>query len=241
MNGPISNAPAECRLDRIVNDLALRSAIAYWDSLRGKRLVPARMALDPADLRPILRQSAILENPRPGTLRIRLGGARISALMGMEVRGLPLRALFDLADRGRITAEVERALEEPSILLLDVVSPAPRHQGQEVFATQIAILPMTDRDYSISRALYVMGALRGADGTQAEDMAEMPQRWSVARVEHVPVRVGVPVLTPGAADLRRAAPERPQETHAQDADEDAVEARGPMARARFRVIEGGLA
>jgi hypothetical protein len=91
------------RLDGIVRDPALRAAIGYWDSLRGARCLPARMDLDPGMLRPHLQDAAILEVAGPGSLRIRLGGARINALLGMDVRGLPLRALFDLSERARVS------------------------------------------------------------------------------------------------------------------------------------------
>jgi hypothetical protein len=224
------NSPGRRSLDGLVHDPALRSAIACWDALRDGRLVPPRLLLDPVALRPVLQQCAILENPRPGSVRIRLAGARISAFMGMEARGLPLRALFDLADRGRITAEAERALAEPGVLLLGAVSPAPRHglPDAPVLRAQIAILPMSDVEGAVTRALLVMG-----DTASGSTRPPEAQRWSVAQVDRVALKAGVPVLTSEA---------RPHIVHAVvHADEEASETKGALARARFRVIEGGLA
>jgi hypothetical protein len=222
---------ARAPLDRRLTDPTLRHAIAYWEALRGARLVPPRMALDPAEMRPVLQNCAILERPRPGTLRIRLGGARIGALMGMEVRGLPLRALFDLADRGRITAEVERAMDEPALLLFEVATPAPRygHPMEATTSARLAILPMSDADFTVNRALYVMGSV------DALRTGTPPQRWSITGIEAVPLGIGRPVLT--AEAISRP----PIAAAAQAADEATSEAHGPLARARFRVIEGGRA
>jgi hypothetical protein len=235
MNGPDLRQDTARPLDRLVRDPALRSAIGYWDSLRDGRIVPPRMALDPAEMRPVLQQAAILENTRPGSVRIRLAGARISALMGMEVRGMPLRALFDLADRGRITTEVERALEEPAALMLDVEAPAPRHGVGPALRTQIALLPMSDVEFMINRALYVMGDVGGAE--PGAPQPDTPYRWSLRDVERVPLRIGQPVL---AVQPVRSAPKEGAAVPVAG-DEAASEACGPMARARFRVIDGGLA
>jgi hypothetical protein len=60
---------------------------------------------------------------RPGSVRIRLGGARINALLGMDVRGLPLRALFDLSERARISDRGRGGDRGARPLILDVISP----------------------------------------------------------------------------------------------------------------------
>jgi hypothetical protein len=232
MTGPFSNETAPRPLDRMLDDPALRAAAGYWDGLRAGMLVPPRMALDPAGMRPLLQRAAILERARPGTVRIRLGGARISEMMGMEVRGLPFRALFDLADRGSVTAEIERALADPSVLVIDAASPAPRYQPQARLRTRLLILPMSDRAHTINRALYVMGDVEG----DACPGTETPCRWSVERIARVALHVGVPVATPEDVTPPAAPPEVPHWV-----EEDDLERRGPMARARFRVIQGGLA
>jgi len=219
------------RLDGVLHDPGLRAAVAYWDSLRGARALPARMELDPAALRPHLQDAAILELSRPGSLRIRLGGGRINALLGMDVRGLPLRALFDLSERARVSAEVEAAMGAPAALLFDVISPASRFGRPEadLLRAQVAILPMTDADLAPTRALYVMGSVEG-DARPAD----APHRWCTTHIHKTPLRPGEAVLSDPPA-LRR-----PKPIPKPAGDETATEARGPLARARFRVIAGGL-
>jgi len=230
MTGHVPEPRTPRRLDAALHDAGLRAAIGYWDSLRGPRALPARMELDPAALRPHLQDAAILELSRPGSLRIRLGGARINALLGMDVRGLPLRALFDLSERARVSSEVEAAMRAPAALLLDVISPAPRfgRPEAELLRAQIAILPMTDADLAPTRALYVMGAVEG----EARP-ADTPHRWCTTQMHKLLLTPGEPVLSDAPA-LRPA--RRGDTAHR---DETTSETRGLLARARFRVIEGG--
>lgn len=234
MDGSDFSHRAKRPLDGLVRDAGLRAAIGYWDSLRTGQLVPPRTALDHGALRPVLQSAAILENPRAGTVRVRLAGARINALMGMEARGMPLRALFDLADRGRVTAEAENALAEPAVLLMDVVTPAPRHGVAPRLATQIALLPLCDAEFMVNRALYVMGDVDGAEPGALQP--DIPHRWSLWRTERIALRADESVLSVEAA---RTGP--PTGAHPAATDEAASERRGPLARARFRVIDGGLA
>jgi hypothetical protein len=231
MTGHVTDSATPRRLDGILRDPALRAAIGYWDSLRGTRCLPARMEIDPAMMRPHLQDTAILEIACPGSLRIRLGGARINTLLGMDVRGLPLRSLFDLSERARISAEMEAAIGAARLLILDVTSPAPRfgRPETETLRAQIAVLPMTDADLAPTRALYVMGAVNGETRK-----ADAPHRWWATQIHALPLRAGEPVLT----ETPLIRPARPAPRPA--TDETTSESRGPMARARFRVIEGGL-
>jgi hypothetical protein len=117
------------------------------------------------------------------------------------------------------------------LLILDVVSPRRASGGpSETSRAQIVILPMTDADLAPTRALYVMGAPL----PETSASADAPHRWCATRHHRLQVRAGEPVLAsapliPAPSDHRNA-----------HEDETASETRGPMARARFRVIEGGL-
>ena len=219
-------------VDALCDDPMLRDALAHWDALRCDRLVPARTEIDPTALSDILGHAAMLERPRPGTIRIRLAGGRIQALMGMEVRGMPLRALFDLASRARITEAAEQALAEPSVLIVDAISPAPRFGAlpADQIRTQIAILPMTDNELATTRALYVMSDPVGANGQVGDQ-----HRWSIQSIDMIPVEAGTPIASVEHVRTPAMAPE--PERGSEIAHED----RGAFARARFRVIQGGLA
>jgi len=224
-------------LDDVIRDPGRRAAIGYWDSLRAGRVLPSRMELDPSALRPHLQNTAILEISRPGSVRIRLGGARVNALLGMDVRGLPVRALFDLSERAQVSDEIETAIGSERMMVLDVTAPAPRFGGSDKdnVRAQIAVLPMTDADLNPTRALYVMSPL---DGTFAS--ADTPLRWHTTARHDVALTADTPVFE-SAPGLRKPAPLKVADEPADISSEAQTETIGPLARARFRVIEGGLA
>ncbi|MGB3556658.1 MAG: PAS domain-containing protein, partial [Jannaschia sp.] len=86
----------------------LEEAWRYWSSLRSGNALPRRDALDPRAMSLTLGHSMILDRVRPGTVRVRLGGRVMNDLMGMEVRGLPVRAFFEVAQRDGAVDLVEQ-------------------------------------------------------------------------------------------------------------------------------------
>ena len=127
----------------------------HWLALCGPGPVPARAALDPRAFGPALPHAFLLERTGAGRVRFRLAGQHLSALMGMDVRGMPLRAFFELPDRQRLMQAVTRVFEEPARLRLDLVSDA---QGRAVLTGQMLVLPLLDRAGAITRALGVLAS-----------------------------------------------------------------------------------
>lgn len=121
----------------------------YWSSLRRGHALPRRDALEPRAMSFILGHSMILDRIRPGTVRVRLGGRAVQDLMGMEVRGLPVRAFFDLDARTEATAIVEAVFETPSVLEMDLVSDGP--EGR--LAGRMLVLPLLDHAGRPTKAL----------------------------------------------------------------------------------------
>lgn len=124
----------------------------YWSSKRPGRDVPLRESLEPRAMTLILGHAMILDRVRPGTVRVRLGGRIPNTLMGMETRGLPVRAFFDLMQRGDMAELIERAFTEPATLEMDLVSDG----GGGRLVAQMLILPLRDRQGSVTKALSVL-------------------------------------------------------------------------------------
>ena len=68
--------------------------LAYWDALRGDRLLPLRSEIDPAALVAILPYVSIVEVRDPDTMVYRLCGTALRDIMGIEATGLNM---LDLA------------------------------------------------------------------------------------------------------------------------------------------------
>ena len=130
----------------------LEEALRYWTSKRTGGDLPARDDLDPRAMQLIIGHSMILDRVRPGTVRVRVGGRIPNALMGMETRGLPVRAFFDLLQRGEAADLIETAFTAPATVEVEMVS-----DGDDgPVSARLLILPLLDRDGAVSKALAVI-------------------------------------------------------------------------------------
>ena len=88
----------------------------YWDSLRDLRPMPRRDELDPRALSGALAGAFVVERVAPGLARVRLAGSHLSDLLGMEVRGMPISAMFEPQTRGRLAEALETAFASPAVV-----------------------------------------------------------------------------------------------------------------------------
>lgn len=110
------------RLNRFRNKANLspiRQAEAYWTALRSDQSIPFRSQIDPRGIDQILEYAFILERVAPGVGRFRLAGQHICKLAGMEVRGMPISALFSASGREGITAVLEYVFDTLRLLSLN--------------------------------------------------------------------------------------------------------------------------
>lgn len=171
----------------------LEEAWRYWSSLRSGRRVPLRDALDPRAMSLTLGHSMILDHVRPGTVRVRLGGRVMNGLMGMEVRGLPVRAFFEVTQRARAADLVEEVFTTPATLEMDLVS----HTAGGPTHARMLVLPLQDRDGRVSKAMACIALDRHEP--------EPPHRFTILRHQRGPLRPH-PALLAGAARPERRRP-----------------------------------
>ena len=74
---------------------AIAQVDAYWEGLRAGRPMPDRAEVDPRGLGDALEFAFLLEHVAPGIGRVRISGMHLRDLLGMEVRGMPLTAVFE--------------------------------------------------------------------------------------------------------------------------------------------------
>ena len=159
----------------------LDEAWRYWSSLRDGADLPRRSALDPKEMRLILGHAMILDQVRHGTVRVRLGGQSLERIMGMDVRSLPIRAFFDLADRTRALDLFEQVFDTPATLELDLISDAA---PGGLLTARMLVLPLLDAAGRVTKALAVLVTDHAVENP--------PRRFSVTNATLVP-------LTPPAA------------------------------------------
>ena len=134
----------------------LEEVETHWDALRGDRLLPLRAEVDPRALGRAIGGLFVIQRMAPAPARIRMAGAYADDLMGMEVRGMPLAALFAVADRPRLGALVDAVFTGPEVVRLSLSAPA--ESGRPPLRAAMILLPLLSDLGDATRAL---GCLAG--------------------------------------------------------------------------------
>jgi len=101
---------------------AIAQVEGYWQGLYESGEIPPRSAVDPRGMEDALEYAFLLERIAPGVGRIRLSGRHLNDILGMEVRGMPLTALFAPSARSQIANAIERVCNGPRLADLEVSS-----------------------------------------------------------------------------------------------------------------------
>ena len=173
----------------------LDEAMRYWNSLREGTDLPRRAALDPRAMRHILGHAMILDRVHNGAIRARLGGHVMNDLMGMDVRGLPVRAFFDLRDRDRAVELVTQVFETPASLEMDLLSAGP---AGRLLTGRMLVLPLLDSAGAPTKALSVLVTDRV--------VIDPPRRFGITNATMVPLhaaqeRTAPAIYTAPGSDL----------------------------------------
>ncbi|QFQ86739.1 PAS domain-containing protein [Paracoccus kondratievae] len=196
---------------------------SYWEGLRQGRAIPDRADIDPHGIRRVLDYTFILERIAPGAARFRLAGRHLIDLMGMEVRGMPLCALFNTTSRGRLSDVLESVFRGPQITEITLQSPAS--YGRPALEGRMTLLPLRSDLGDVTRALGCLAA-EGQIGAN-------PRRFDLLADRQFPVIPGARVLEPSPSYISFSEPPAPWTgPSAPQCEPTTPEAR----RARFRLI-----
>lgn len=172
-----------------ITDPTLRELSDYWDRLRAGREAPFRSEIDPRHFESALEHMFILENLGDGNIRIRLAGMSLCEMMGMELRGMSLRALMRVEDRTPLDLLLGRVLADPAVGELTLSAHTPMGETRRA---EMLLLPLRSDFGDVSRVLGCLRVqnLRSDDGT--------PLRFSItaSRVEPVANRSATPPAGP---------------------------------------------
>ncbi|WP_321169987.1 PAS domain-containing protein [Sedimentitalea xiamensis] len=149
----------------------IQQAEAYWMALRSGTDIPFRSQIDPRGLDKVLEYAFILERVAPGIARFRLAGQHLCALAGMEVRGMPLTAMFTASARNQISATLEHVFDTPAIA--EVTLAGERQNLRGSCEARMILLPLKSDTGATTRILGVLVA----DG----DFGRQPRRFDVTR------------------------------------------------------------
>jgi hypothetical protein len=142
---------------------------AYWEALRGARIMPYRSEIDPRGIEQALEYSFIVERIAPGIARLRIAGSHLTDLMGMEVRGMPLTAFIAPGSRRQVSDTLEEIFETPATCTINLHS--EKGPGMPPLTARMVLMPLKSDLGDVSRLL---GAL-----VSVGEMGRSPRRFEV--------------------------------------------------------------
>lgn len=141
---------------------------AYWAGLPRAGLAPDRAALDASALAAALPNLFIAELVTPRVARLRLVGHKVEDLMDMDLRGMPLTALFAGPARALLTDAIEQVGRGARVSL---PLEGERGFGLPALTGQLVMLPLCDSTGQITRVLGVLDHTGG--------IGRKPRRFSI--------------------------------------------------------------
>ena len=159
------------RKERFMQDPIIVDLLSYWESLRAGRVAPMRSEIDPREITGSLENTFVLEYNNSLDVRFRLAGIKLCELMGMELRGMPARALIELGHRDELSRIIDDMITDPKIVELQLCS----NINKGSLRARMLLLPMKDQKGQIARIL-------GCMTTQGPSMKH-PQRFEIEAVK----------------------------------------------------------
>jgi len=149
----------------------------YWHQMAAAGTVPKRSDVDPGAIQDALEYAFIAEHLSGGHAKLRVAGGSISAVMGMDVSGMPLAVVVRPADRAMFTHHVLRVFSEPVKLTLNLTTPAA--YGQPELQASLRLYPLLDGAGNTKQLIgtFVTSGVIG----------RTPRRFAMTTVEETPV------------------------------------------------------
>jgi hypothetical protein len=133
-----------------------REVFEYWNRRRGRRRVPARSNIDPADIRHVLGDTFLLTADFAGDIRFRLAGTRICALFAREIKGDAFNSLWRETNQEQVKELLTAILSEHVGAVAGVLGRTA--DGVEV-ELELLLLPLAPDRRTRIRALGVLAPL----------------------------------------------------------------------------------
>lgn len=169
----------------------------YWRGQASADDIPLRRDVEPRDIGPCLRHCYMATIIAPGLARIRFAGQELEQVFGIDVRGMPMCALFEPGSRARLHDAIERVSASPTIVELPLST--PKGYLRRTLPGRMSLLPLRDETGAVTRIL-------GAVIFDGKSVARGPSQIAIPtdrafRVEKLNMTPPPPV-SPGKARLK---------------------------------------
>ena len=126
----------------------------YWEQVRGGRLVPQRIEIDPKGLEGCLAKVFLIERISSGLARFRIAGSHMTELMGLEVRGMPMSSVFAPTSREKLADAIQSLFDDPAVVQMTLAGETGF--GRPAIDGMMRLFPLRSDLGEISRALGVV-------------------------------------------------------------------------------------
>ena len=169
----------------------------YWEALRVGNALPRRDRVDPRGIAGALEHSFLIERIGPGLARFRIAGMAFNDLMGMDIRGMPISALFVGEARQTLQLSLERVFNAPAIATLNLT--AEHGMGRPLMSARMILLPMLGQQGVSDLAI---GCIEIAG-----EIGRTPRRFAIREALHEVVAHTPPAAAqPGAVPVMHPHP-----------------------------------
>jgi len=134
----------------------IQTLYAYWNDLRGRRIAPRRLEIEPSRIGPILAETFMLERVDSVTYNYRLAGTRLCEIFGAELRGTNVLAGWAASDRAAIADNLTSTCEQGAVTLLTVEAGADTARRIQL---EVVMLPLMHANDSMDRVIGAMSVL----------------------------------------------------------------------------------
>ncbi|MHA1523814.1 MAG: PAS domain-containing protein [Alphaproteobacteria bacterium] len=125
----------------------------YWNEVRGQRIAPKRLELDPVSIAPILRNVFILERRTPTDYHFRLAGTSLCAYLGGELRGRSFATLWRRHDHEALESLLYSVTEDACGGTAQFTGYA---RGERAVPMELLLLPLMRENGTLDRVVGTM-------------------------------------------------------------------------------------
>jgi hypothetical protein len=137
-----------------------RALYAYWNEVRGSRLAPRRLEIQPARIGTLLLDTFILERGSGSDYRFRLAGTRVASRFGMNLKSQDFLACWRDGDRSLLDYHLSAITELGRVGLFTgeaQIAPDPAGRERPVSRMfELLVLPLVHTGQAIDRFLCLL-------------------------------------------------------------------------------------
>ena len=155
----------------------------YWNELRGERIAPRRIDIEPSQISHLLGRAFVLEQINSYSFRYRIAGSQLCENFGIDFRDTDFLAALTLNDRLGFVRQLSLLTERGAVLVASIIV-SPENERSLRIPFEFLLLPLQNGDDKIDRVLGIASSANAnvGDGDWRGE-AKSLTCWRVQKIE----------------------------------------------------------